>query len=89
MRIVNFNKIGKEGKDFEIAIKDIIGRVWGVPKAMIILSPYKTEWDTNRITFGYWIPNRNRPVALQDKEGRLIVLNKEEYEEYYEELIKI
>ena len=87
MKTINLRKIGEEKRNYNDAIKEIIGRVWNTPRGLVKANTFMFEWDSNRVTFGYWIPNRRYPVAIQDKDGRIAVIRPEEYEEYWKELV--
>jgi len=87
MKVINLRKIGEEGRSFNDVIREIIGRVWNTPKSLVRADTFKFEWDNNRVTFGYWIPNRRYPVAVQNEKGQIVLIRKDEYEEYWKEIV--
>lgn len=87
MNVINMRKIGEEGRNYDDAIREIIGRVWNTPRTLVKVDTFKFEWDTHRVVFGYWIPSRRLPVAVQNEKGQIVVIRPNEYETYWKELV--
>jgi hypothetical protein len=87
-KVINAEKLARGKNSLDAAVKELIAKVYKVPKCSIELSIYAYMHSTSEIEFGYYIPGYSHPVVVQDDKRRLVFIEPSEYYEYYGFLTK-